>query len=35
MDFKMHTGGGALAQRLDRAKVSELIDVNRADVTAS
>jgi hypothetical protein len=35
LDFKVHNGGGALAQRLDRAKVSELIDVNRADVTAS
>ena len=33
MDFKVHNGGGALAQRLDRAKVSELVDVNRADVT--
>ena len=33
MEFKVHNGGGALAQRLDRAKVSELIDVNRADVT--
>jgi Suppressor of fused protein (SUFU) len=34
MEFKVHNGGGALAQLLDRAKVSELIDVNRADVTA-
>jgi hypothetical protein len=33
MEFKIHNGGGALAQLLDRAKVSELIDVNRADVT--
>lgn len=33
MDFKVRNGGSALAQLLDRAKVSELIDVGRADVT--
>lgn len=35
MEFKLHNGGGALAQRLDRGKVSEVIDVKRPDVTAT
>jgi hypothetical protein len=35
MEFKLKNGGTALAQRLDRAKVTEVIDVGRADVIGS
>jgi Suppressor of fused protein (SUFU) len=32
--FKVSNGGAALGQSLDRAKVSELVDLKRADVTS-
>ena len=33
MEFKLKSGGAALAQRLDRAKVTEVVDPERVDVT--
>ena len=35
MEYKLKNGGAALAQLLDRAKVSELIDVTRPAVTGA
>ena len=35
VDLKVRQGGAALGQLLDRAKVSELIDVNRLSIVAS